>query len=45
MRDDVQTVTYTVTVSGDQWDHQAFRESISEIDGATIEEETDPDGD
>lgn len=39
MRDSEETIRYEVTVSGDQWDHEAFRESVHEIDGASIESE------
>lgn len=36
MPDDTQTVEYTVRLSGDQWDHAQFRETVSEA-GAVIE--------
>lgn len=36
---DLETIRYEVVVSGDQWDHESFRETVSEVEGATIEDE------
>lgn len=39
-----EDITYEVVVSGDQWDHEAFREAVSEVEGAGIDAEYDGDG-
>lgn len=39
MRDGEETVLYEVVLSGDQWDHERFRETVGDIEGAGIETE------
>lgn len=42
MPEDTRTIEYTVRLSGDQWDHEGFREQIHEY-GGEIEREEDVD--
>lgn len=39
MSDETGTVEYTVRLTGDQWDHAAFREEVSELDAEITNEQ------
>lgn len=40
MGDNETEVEYTVRVTGDQYDHEAFRETVYEVGGAILDEST-----
>jgi hypothetical protein len=44
MEPNTLTVKYGVELTGDQFDHEAFREAVAEIDGAEIVAEMDEEG-